>query len=78
MPVTISSLFTFFFAQRALSAQTKKWKSAIAELKTREMDLKTKSSTVEDLKQSLVETRKELAKEVKDSGGGGFDNQISN
>lgn len=78
MPVTNSSLFTFFLAQRALSAQTKKWKSAIAELKTREMDLKTKSSTVEDLKQSLVETRKELAKEVKDSGGGGFDNQISN
>lgn len=73
--VTVVSFHFFFtlacssFFQRALSAQTKKWKSAIAELKIREMDLKTKSSTVEDLKQSLVDTKKELAKEVKDNNG---------
>lgn len=41
------------------------------ELKIREHDLKAKNASAEDLKQSLVEARKELAKEVKDSGGGG-------
>lgn len=55
--------------QRALSAQTKKWKSAIAELKIREMDLKAKNLSMEEMKQSLGETKMELAKEVKDSGG---------
>lgn len=66
-----SALLLAYTSQRALSAQTKKWKSAIAELRIREMDMKTKNASVDDLKQSLVETRKELAKEVKDSGGGG-------
>lgn len=41
------------------------------ELKIREHDMKAKNASAEDLKQSLIETRKELAKEVKDSGGGG-------
>lgn len=63
----ISLSSPLYLRQRALSAQTKKWKSAIAELKIREMNLKAKNCvSVEDLKQSLVETKRELAKEVKD------------
>ena len=51
--------------QRALTARTKKLKALAAEIRIKELDSKSKDCTLEQLKQALLETKKELVKEVR-------------
>lgn len=50
--------------QRALTARTKKLKALSAEIRVKENDSKSQECLVEELKKSLLETKKELVKEV--------------
>ncbi|XP_313461.5 cilia- and flagella-associated protein 58 [Anopheles gambiae] len=52
--------------QRALTARTKKLKALAAEIRIKELDSKSKDCTLEQLKQALLETKKELVKEKRE------------
>ncbi|XP_050100287.1 cilia- and flagella-associated protein 58-like [Anopheles aquasalis] len=52
--------------QRALTARTKKLKALAAEIRIKELDCKSKDSTLDQLKQALLETKKDLAKEKRE------------
>lgn len=52
--------------QHKLSANTKRMKAAIVVARMKEDDLKSKEFSITDLKNSLLETKKQLVKEKKD------------
>uniref|UniRef100_A0A182QYH8 Cilia- and flagella-associated protein 58 central coiled coil domain-containing protein n=1 Tax=Anopheles farauti TaxID=69004 RepID=A0A182QYH8_9DIPT len=52
--------------QRALTARTKKLKALAAEIRIKELDCKSKDCTLEQLKQALLDTKKELVKEKRE------------
>nr|XP_029713268.1 cilia- and flagella-associated protein 58-like [Aedes albopictus] len=52
--------------QRALTAQTKKLKALSAEIRIKEIDSKSQECLVDELKKSLLETKKELVKEKRE------------
>ncbi|XP_059610275.1 cilia- and flagella-associated protein 58-like [Phlebotomus argentipes] len=52
--------------QRALMLRTRELKAVVAELKVKDLDIKSHSSNLEEIKHSLVEARKEATKQKKE------------